>query len=74
MKMIWDFQYSFVHHQQANSSSSYYVTFQVESGDRMELSIRGSGYGMLAEGDVGMLSFQGTRYLGYERETGGVAD
>ncbi len=69
MKMIWDFQYSFVHHLQANFSSSYYVTFQVESGDRMELSIRGSGYGMLAEGDVGIFSFQGTRYLGFERET-----
>lgn len=59
-----------VHHQQANSSTTYYVTFQVESGDRMELVVRGSEYGMLAEGDVGMLSFQGTRYLGFERETG----
>ncbi len=48
------------------SSTSYYVTFQVESGDRMELSVTGSEYGMLVEGDVGRLSFQGTRYLGFE--------
>ena len=45
----------------------YYATFQVESGDRMELSLTGEEYGMLAEGDTGTLTFQGTRYLGFER-------
>lgn len=49
------------------TSTSYYVTFQVESGDRMELQVNGSEYGMLVEGDHGKLSFQGTRYLGFER-------
>jgi len=49
------------------TSTSYYVTFQVESGDRMEFHVSGSQYGMLAEGDFGRLSFQGTRYLGFER-------
>ena len=47
--------------------TSYYVTFQVESGDRMEFSVSGAEYGMLIEGDRGRLSFQGTRYLGFER-------
>ena len=47
--------------------TTYYVTFQVESGDRMELEVDGSDYGMLVEGDFGKLSFQGTRYLGFER-------
>lgn len=50
-----------------STSTSYYVTFQVDSGDRMELCVKGSEYGMLAEGDVGQLSFQGTRYLSFER-------
>lgn len=50
------------------SSTSYYVTFQVESGDRLELHVSGPEYGMLAEGDRGMLSFQGTRYLSFERD------
>lgn len=50
-----------------STSTSYYVTFQVESGDRMELGVSGSEYGMLVEGDRGRLSFQGTRYLGFER-------
>lgn len=55
-------------HHHHHTSTSYYVTFQVESGDRMELSMPGSEYGLLVEGDVGMLSFQGTRYLGFERQ------
>lgn len=55
-------------HHHYHSSTTYYVTFQVESGDRMELQMSGSEYGMLVEGDAGMLSFQGTRYLGFERQ------
>lgn len=50
------------------SSTSYYVTFQVDSGDRMELSVSGSECGVLAEGDKGQLTFQGTRYLTFDRE------
>lgn len=49
------------------TSTTYYVTFQVESGDRMEFAVSGSEYGMLAEGDQGTLTFQGTRYLSFER-------
>ena len=51
----------------SHTSTSHYVTFQVESGDRMELHVSGHEYGMLAEGDYGRLTFQGTRYLGFER-------
>ena len=47
--------------------TSYYVTFQFDSGDRLEFSVEGTEYGMLAEGDRGKLTFQGTRYLGFER-------
>jgi len=49
------------------ASTHYYATFQVDSGDRMELSVSGPEYGMLAEGDRGSLTFQGTRYLSFER-------
>ena len=52
----------------ATHSTWYYATFQVESGDRMEFAVDGMEYGMLAEGDIGKLSFQGTRYLSFERE------
>ena len=54
-------------HMHATSSTWYYVTFEVESGDRMELGVSGSEYGMLAEGDSGKLTFQGARYLSFER-------
>ncbi|MBB6732912.1 DUF2500 domain-containing protein [Cohnella sp. CBP 2801] len=52
----------------SHSDTAYYATFEVESGDRMELKISGREFGMLAEGDIGKLTFQGTRYLGFERE------
>ena len=50
-----------------HSSTTYYATFQVESGDRMELQIPSTQFGYLVEGDTGRLSFQGTRFLGFER-------
>ena len=54
-----------MHH--TSHSTTYYVTFQVESGDRMELHMTGQEFGLLIEGDRGNLTFQGTRYLGFER-------
>lgn len=45
----------------------YYATFEFESGDRMELKIPERDIGMLAEGDRGKLTFQGTRFLGFAR-------
>ena len=55
-------------HHHHSTSTTYYVTFQVESGDRMELHLSGHEFGMLVEGDKGKLSFQGTRYIGFERQ------
>ncbi len=49
------------------TSTSYYVTFEVASGDRMELQVPASEYGYLVEGDRGQLTFQGTRFLSFER-------
>jgi len=36
----------------------------------MEFSVSGSEYGMLAEEDTGKLTFQGTRFLSFERDWG----
>ena len=59
------------HHSAGNhhhhTTNTYFVTFEVESGDRMELQLQGHEYGLLIEGDKGKLTFQGTRYLGFER-------
>jgi hypothetical protein len=57
-----------------SSSTTYFATFEVESGDRMELKVPDKEYGMLAEGDLGKLTFQGTRYKGFERYRGGESN
>ena len=51
----------------ASSHTTYYVTFEVESGDRIELVVPRSEYGFMVEGDQGKLTFQGTRYLSFDR-------
>ena len=60
------------HHHHSNGhhhhSHTYHITFEVQSGDRMELKVPRSEFGLLVEGDEGVLSFQGTRYLGFERK------
>ncbi len=55
------------HHHMSTSSTTYYATFEVLSGDRLEFTVRDTEYGQLVEGDAGKLTFQGTRYLGFER-------
>lgn len=54
-----------MHHM--STSTTYYVTFEVASGDRLEFKIRDIEYGKLVEKDLGKLTFQGSRYLGFER-------
>ena len=56
------------HHHSSRTSTNYYTAFEFESGDRLEFHISGDEYGLLSEGDIGKLSFQGTRYLGFERK------
>jgi hypothetical protein len=50
-----------------NSSTSYFATFEFSSGDRKEFSLSASQYGLLAENDTGELTFQGTRFQGFNR-------
>lgn len=47
--------------------SRYFVTFEVESGDRIEFQVKDTEYGMIVEGDDGELAFQGSRFLGFSR-------
>lgn len=73
--VVADKRTEIIHHHQhqadgmdmVHTTTDYFVTFQVESGDRMEFCVPSSEYGMLVQGDRGRLSFQGTRYLGFER-------
>ena len=50
-----------------HSHTDYYATFQFDSGDRLELEVPRNEFGYLVEGDKGKLTFQGTRFLEFER-------
>ena len=52
----------------SHSYTRYFVTFEVASGDRMELMVPGSESGLMVEGDFGDLTFQGTRFLSFDRK------
>ena len=54
-----------MHH--SSSSTTCYITFEDESGNRMEFNVPSKEYGLLVEGDIGRLTFQGTRYKAFER-------
>ncbi len=50
------------------ASTSYYATFEtVDEGLRQEFSVKSIDYSALAEGDVGSLMYQGTRFKGFVR-------
>lgn len=51
----------------SSSSTTYYVTFEAEKNNRMEFRVSGKEFGMLAEGDQGKLTYQGSRYHFFER-------
>jgi len=53
----------------SSTYTTYYVTFEFESGDRTEFHVSGKEYGLLSENDTGILNFQGTRFLGFERNS-----
>ena len=50
-----------------HSHTTYFATFQFPSGDRLELKIPHNQFGYLVEGDRGNLTFQGTRFLSFDR-------
>lgn len=52
----------------AMRTTHYYATFEFDSRDRMELSVPYDQYGYLAEGDRGILQFQGSQFIGFVRQ------
>lgn len=51
------------------TSYSYFATFEYSNGQRREFGIKESEFGVLIEGDRGTLTFQGSRYKGFQRRT-----
>ena len=46
---------------------SYHVTFQLESGEQIELRVKRNEYNEMTVGCRGVLTHQGTRFKGFER-------
>lgn len=46
---------------------SYHVTFSAENGEQIELRLKYDEYNAMDVGDKGTLTYQGTRYKGFER-------
>ena len=50
-----------------HASTWYYVTFELDSRERIELAVSDRDYGMLAEGDDGLLIHKGRIFVGFTR-------
>ena len=51
-----------------NNLTSYYTTFEFDDGNRLECRLSGQQYGLLVEGDKGILEHQYIRFISFERE------
>lgn len=49
----------FTNHERTN----YFVTFQIQNNQRIELQVKESQYDLLFDGERGRLTFQGKRYI-----------
>lgn len=54
-----------LHH--SHSHTTYFVAFEVESGDRMEFVVNDREFGRVADNDFGKLTFQGAQFLEFVR-------
>lgn len=53
--------------QSSRTRTTYYLTYETDEGTRMEFKVDGNEFGMSAEGDSGLLTYQGKRYHGFQR-------
>jgi hypothetical protein len=53
----------------SSASTWYHATFEdLETSDRQEFQINSTLYSGIADGDIGQLTHQGTRFQGFQRE------
>ena len=50
-----------------HSYTNYYVTFEAYNSERTEFEVEEGLYGLLVEGDTGILTYQGYRVLDFRR-------
>ena len=47
--------------------TAYFATFEMPTGERRELALPAREFGLIADGDTGQLTYQGTRFKGFAR-------
>lgn len=52
---------------QSQAVTRYFVTFEFGHGSRKELKVSSNVFAYLAEGDLGKLTYQRTRFISFER-------
>jgi|GEM_PF-382151 len=50
----------------SSAHTSYYITFELSSGERVEFGVSGTQYGSCREGETGLLAYQGSRFKGFQ--------
>jgi len=53
----------------ANPNAGAFILFEFDDGSRKKLTVAGSTAFTIAESDTGMLTYQGTRFLKFERHS-----
>ncbi|WP_136604849.1 DUF2500 domain-containing protein [Paenibacillus dokdonensis] len=52
---------------ESSASTNYYITFEFEDNSRKELYVKDNQFGMIVVGDIGELTFQGSRFKEFSR-------
>ncbi|MBD3922942.1 DUF2500 domain-containing protein [Paenibacillus sp. PR3] len=51
----------------SSANTNYHITFEFEDRSRIELQVRGDRFGLYVVGDIGELTYQGTRFVEFVR-------
>ncbi len=55
-------------HTGGSTFTTYFITFEfLDDGSRMEFRVPDKQYGLIAEGDFGIINYQGTQFNAFER-------
>ena len=54
---------------ESRARTAYFATFETPAGERFELPVPARESGLIAEGDAGELTYQGTRFKGFTRSS-----
>lgn len=51
----------------SHTNTNYYIAFEFSNHERVQFKVSKLEFGKIIEGDVGILTFQGSRFISFER-------